>query len=82
MATCGEWETMENNGAVFLPLAGNRQGVFVTSVGYGSYYWSASISEVGLSVALFMDYAFGAFAAEPDYRFNGCCVRLVQDVEP
>lgn len=80
--TLDEWETLENNGAVFLPLAGHRQGVIVTSVGYGSYYWSASGSEAGLNTALFMDYSWGAFSSEPDYRFNGNCVRLVQDVEP
>lgn len=80
--TLDEWETLENNGAVFLPLAGDRQGVFVTGVGYVSYYWSASRAEDGLSMSLFMDYAHGAYWAEVDYLFNGCSVRLAQDVEP
>ena len=80
--TLDEWETLENNGAVFLPLAGDRQGVFVTGVGYVSYYWSASRAEDGLSMSLFMDYAYGAYWAEVNYLFNGCCVRLAQDVEP
>lgn len=79
--TFDEWETLENNGAVFLPLVGDRQGVIVTNVGYGSYYWSASTAAEGLSMALFMDYAFGAFWAEVNYRCAGCCVRLAQDAE-
>jgi len=36
------WETLENNGAVFLPAAGGRNGLTVYSAGSFGYYWSAT----------------------------------------
>lgn len=36
------WETLEKNGAVFLPAAGGRNGLTVYSAGSFGYYWSAT----------------------------------------
>ena len=44
--TLAQWEQMEAAGAVFLPAAGCRGGLFVDYVGrYGYYWWSNSASE-------------------------------------
>ncbi len=37
-----QWSILEDAGAVFLPAAGDRQGDYVSNVGSGGYYWSAS----------------------------------------
>ena len=37
-----DFESMEQHGAVFLPAAGNRDGISVNDVGSYGYYWSAS----------------------------------------
>ena len=40
--TMGQWELMEDNGAVFLPAAGTRDGTSVELVGSYGNYWSSS----------------------------------------
>jgi hypothetical protein len=37
-----DWATMETNGAVFLPAAGDRNGTTVNGAGASGYYWTAS----------------------------------------
>ena len=41
--TASDWtNTLETNGAVFLPAAGDRKGISVDDVGSEGYYWAAS----------------------------------------
>ena len=81
--TLDEWEALENNGTVFLPMAGNRFGISVTGVELCSYYWLSSMTTgAGLADALYMDFYSGVFCGEVNYRCSGCSVRLVQDFEP
>lgn len=41
-AAGGNWDAMENAGAVFLPAAGYREGTDDTKVGSVGFYWSSS----------------------------------------
>ena len=70
-----EWETLENNGAVFLPHAGYRHGS-VVHLNYSSCYWTAT-----MFCKLYMDHEYGLQIEYPEYRCYGYCVRLVQDAE-
>ena len=75
--TTGQWEQMEQNGAVFLPAAGNRYGTSVFIVGSYGIYWSASYSYSGRACHV----SFLDSDLDPQYS-NGRCygfsVRLVR----
>ena len=75
-----EFGHMEDNGAVFLPAAGNRNGTLVISVGGVCYYWSASFSSSSnaISVYLFKNYLH---ASNGGNRCIGQSVRLVCPAE-
>ena len=78
--TAAQWKTMEDNGAVFLPAAGGRDGTGVGNVGSGGYYWSSTpYDEYGAYGLLFIsDYL------DPQYydgRSGGLSVRLVKALE-
>lgn len=71
-----DWVAMENNGVVFLPAAGYRNGPSFDGFGSYGYYWSSSISG--------SDYASDVFFTESgfspnygSYRYEGQSVRLV-----
>lgn len=75
------WAALEAAGCVFLPAAGAREGTTVSNVGTYGFYWS---STSGTNVNVGEDIRFYAtfFGAKNDcYRYRGCSVRLVQDVE-
>lgn len=71
-----QWTTLEQHGAIFLPVAGRRYGSTYSSG--GGFYWSASRSnEVGACSLGFYD----SYTSTNDYyyRYDGRSVRLVQD---
>lgn len=76
--TLTDWETMENNGAVFLPAAGNRNGTSIGDYGnkYGSY-WSVSYGGSGSAYA--MEFGETHLIVNDIARYNGISVRLVQN---
>ena len=76
--TAEEWEKMEANGAVFLPLAGYRRGISVIR-NYGQYF-SASYSEYGIEHVKFSETIITIVASfsSPETAIS---VRLVTDVE-
>lgn len=43
--TTDEWALMEENGAVFLPAAGYRNGTSVGDVNFWGFYWSSTSYE-------------------------------------
>ena len=73
-----QWKTMEDNGAVFLPAAGVRDGANVNNVGMSGGYWSASPLGGYYAGSFF----FNAYSFYPqkynDKCSTGFCVRLVQ----
>ena len=86
--TASEWETIEANGAVFLPAAGCRWngGTTVSYDGGCGYYWSASFINYGaMSSLVFFDGSRLTTFIETYYyyycRNYGHSVRLVRDVE-
>jgi len=71
--------SLQSHGAVFLPGAGLRDGVLISSLGWGNY-WSASHfgSYGGFSIL------FNGFDFQPEYfhdRYYGLSVRLVYSAE-
>ena len=80
--TTGQWEQMEQNGAVFLPAAGIRSGSSVYVVGSNGSYWSASYYDYDSNVAhivLFLD--SGLNPQSNDGRYDGLSVRLVRSAQ-
>jgi hypothetical protein len=82
----GDWNELEQHGAVFLPASGYREGTSVSGISSGSYlgmgwYWSASYYNGDRAYHL----RFGNSTMNPDYSFGdryvGNAVRLVRDVE-
>ncbi|MCR4663754.1 MAG: hypothetical protein K5660_00105 [Paludibacteraceae bacterium] len=74
--TSSQWEQMEANGAVFLPVSGNRYGTSVDDVGTNGYYWSSTPN--GSSYAYFV--LFRSNNLNPEFnnsRHFGLSVRLV-----
>ncbi len=75
--TASQWVTLEQQGAVFLPAAGQRCGTDVNCCDYADY-WSATCSDSnGADEVAFNN--FDLNACTWSNRYNGCSVRLVQD---
>lgn len=76
--TAGEWDAMETAGAVFLPAAGIRTGMNVSSVNSHGFYWSSSRQDYRVAYML----TFDSQSVNPQRNFMrhyGLSVRLVQD---
>jgi len=72
--TADDWaNTLEANGAVFLPAAGGRNETSVSNVGSTGNYWSATSG----SCVYFYDGFFSPYSYD---RFYGRSVRLVRNV--
>ena len=77
--TADQWSKLEKSGAVFLPAAGARPGLYVSGVqGYG-YYWSAT--ECLSDYAYILLFSSAGASVDSSYRLSGLSVRLVKDVE-
>ena len=80
--TAVQWNTLEQHGAVFLPAAGERNGISVNYVGSYGLYWSASYDDYTLygsysyAGCLFF-YSSSVSAHSRDTRKFGHSVRLV-----
>lgn len=74
-----EWAQMEAAGAVFLPVASNRDGADVSTSGLGKFggYWSSTLSGTvtAKSMKFFTNYLYPQVAHN---RSNGLAVRLVR----
>lgn len=83
--TESDWRKMEENGAIFLPASGSRQGSSITLIKNGGSslrYWSSSVKDA--SNAFFLTKADTDNGGEiPNigswYRRSGYSVRLVRD---
>lgn len=77
--TALQWSTLEQVGAVFLPLAGNRIGISVNGVGDGGGYWTASFYNSVRAYYLYFGSVIGTYYSSD--RYYGLSVRLVRDME-
>ena len=73
-----EWSKLEENGAVFLPAAGSRQGTSLNSVQTYGRYWSATEYDMDKANA-FCFYDYGWHVSGYD-RSLGQVVRLVTEL--
>lgn len=78
--TTEQWEQMEQNGAVFLPAAGDRFGTLVLSVGSDGYYWSASYDNSLYAYDVYFDDS-SLFPQNVSDRYFGRSVRLICPAE-
>lgn len=76
--TAEEWTKMEENGAIFLPLAGYRHGISV--IRNNGMYFSSSYSEHGIERVKFSETIINIVASFSSPE-NAISVRLVKDVE-
>lgn len=84
--SASQWSALEQHGAVFLPVAGTRDGTEVLDVGFECCYWSVSYRlesyaynpDCAYSV-WFTDWNLGS--QESSSRSFGLSVRLVRDVQ-
>ena len=74
--TTNQWESMEANGAVFLPAAGRRYGSDVVGVGGCGRYWSATAG--GSENACYLYFSSDIADWGNDNRYFGNSVRLVR----
>ncbi len=77
--TAQQWSTLEQHGAVFLPVAGRRSGTWVYYVDSDGTYWSSSYIENHYNEALVIGFNDGMVADADVYndRYYGFSVRLV-----
>jgi hypothetical protein len=73
-----QWSTLENAGAVFLPVTNYRNGNNVTGIDEG-YYWTSTGNNAGSSWALKI--AAGDVNVVAKTLSHGCAVRLVARAE-
>lgn len=76
--TAEQWQVMENAGAVFLPLAGQRDSVTVSFVTVNGRYWATE--KFGTKYADMLNFDKGVLspASNGVSRYYGLAVRLVQ----
>jgi hypothetical protein len=73
-----DWNTLEQQGCVFLPAGGYRHGTGIIKAGsYGAYWSSTSTSS---DKATSMDFSSSTVEAYTTNRSTGCSVRLVRPV--
>lgn len=77
--SASEWKKMEENGAIFLPAAGYRNGTALLDVGSNGYYWSSSANSYGVNCLFFL--SNDVYTNFTTGGSGGRSVRLVQDVE-
>ena len=79
--TTEQWNVMQDNGVVFLPCGGHRNGTSmnVNSNPQSAYYWSATGQGQSGAYRLFLD---ANYFMPQDYssRYLGHSVRLVKDI--
>ena len=80
--TIAQWALMEENGAVFLPAAGYRNGTTVNGVGSDGLYWSSTSHASNASRAYNVGFNSGLLSPRSnDNRYYGYSVRLARVVE-
>ena len=80
--TIAQWEKMEENGAVFLPAAGDRNGSTAYGAGSVGAYWSSTYYDSDPQDAYCVFFVSSDLGPQGRYhRFLGNSVRLVRDAE-
>ena len=77
-----QWPTLEEHGAVFLPVAGSRDGTSVSTGGGNGHYWTASYSSSAYAYYLYFTNSSSASSGNTQSRRIGSPVRLVHGVQP
>lgn len=72
------WQTMEDAGAVCLPVAGARIGSYVYNVGGNGYYWSSSANASNSAYYVYFT-SSDVSPGSNDYRNLGFSVRLITE---
>ena len=73
-------ETIDNNGLLFLPAAGSRNGTSLSNVGSSGYYWSTTSSS-GTNAYTVYFHTTVFYSAGSGNRYGGVSVRLASVAE-
>lgn len=77
--SASQWNELEQHGAVFLPITGNRRGTAIDDLDNSGYYWSSTYNS---SFAYAMRFNDSSLSPQLNsYRGYGSSVRLVCPVE-
>lgn len=75
-----DWTKLENEGAVFLPAAGDRWGTFMYNVGTNGKYWTPN--SYGSGKAYYLYFTTGSPTVNSNNSSNALSVRLVSEIAP
>ena len=78
--TASQWNTLEQAGAVFLPIAGYRSGTSVNSVGSYGGYWSTSCGDSDNAWYVSFN-GSNLYTDNNTFRYYGQSVRMVRAAE-
>ncbi len=70
-----DWNTLEQQGCVFLPAGGYRHGTGIIDAGSYGAYWSSTSTSIDKATS--MDFSSSTVEAYDTNRSTGCSVRLV-----
>lgn len=81
--TTENWSHMETAGAIFLPVAGRRNGTtYDSTYAAQGFYWSSTASSASAKYMNFYKSSYASlYPSIKNGRYYGCSVRLVKDVE-
>ena len=74
-----QWNVLEQRGAVFLPAAGGRDGISMTTINTCGWYWSSTVSDTPYRSGYVRFYSDSIALRERGWKFAGLSVRLVHD---
>ena len=78
--TASQWISLEQQGAVFLPSAGERTGTSAEYIGYHGGYWSSTYENGGRAYILqIREFSLSVYNWE--FCNRGLSVRLVRNAE-
>lgn len=85
--TTAGWTALETAGCVFLPVAGYREGTYITNPSTSGYYWSSSNNLSSTSTVYAVNFYSNSGSSSNCmyprigvYTYRGLSVRLVRDV--
>lgn len=78
--TIEQWKKLEAVGAIFLPLAGERQGTSIYDLYHRTFYWTVNSDGHSFGALALYFCLTEARLTDYDARYSGRCVRLVKDL--
>lgn len=75
----GQWSILETEGAVFIPTAGLRDGLYVHHMGHSAVCWSSTMCDYKDSWCMYLSETSKFFYRTREPRYTGLSVRLISE---